>query len=318
MPLVLSSLLSGAALVGLAMGPASPADSPAEADVPVQSARPSGPPTLPEPPGGATTPEQPEPDPAPSADAAADVPETPSTVAAPTVVEPPQPEPAVDPAPATVDPIAPSLPMTDDDSPLADRTPSDRDWVTVRAPRWRGTGMYIGAGGLFLATLAFQAGDGLLCGNCGIGITERIFLGTAIGLSVGAGAVKGHADAYDDTALRRTPRRGRRALITGAVLTGFGVVLGLVNEGMWWSCQYSNTGPYVLENGGFFGGTTCRYGVGRGLLDVASASTAVGGSLLSWSLVYRRDTAALSRARVISLRPNLGTDRFGLNLSGRF
>ena len=126
-------------------------------------------------------------------------------------------------------------------------------------------------------------------------------------------------EVYDDVATRRGPRDTRKALIAGATLTGFGAVLGLVNEGLWWRCGLNNDGPYHRESDPFsFSTYDCRYGLSRSLLDLASASTAVGLGMLTWSLAYKKDAKAYSRARVIGMRPTLGQGRMGLTLEGRF
>ncbi|MCX4245134.1 hypothetical protein [Paraliomyxa miuraensis] len=233
---------------------------------------------------------------------------------------PPQPEPT-----AAIAPVAPA----ESDLPTFEPSPEPerlRDgvppgYMVVRAPRWRGTGLFVGSGGLLAAALIFQLTDGLACGNCAVGAIERSFLAGAMGLAAGGGVVRARADAYDDTALRRGPRETRRALIAGAVLTGTGAVLGLVNDGMWWRCIFNASGPYATEppaDEWDFGGFDCRYGLSRGLLDVASISTATGLGLLSWSLVYRRDARAYERARVIGLRPTMGRERVMLGVEGRF
>jgi hypothetical protein len=216
------------------------------------------------------------------------------------------PEPTVEVAPLAPPELAPGLDAEDDD---------DR-YVTVRPPRWRGTGILIGAGALYAAAIAFQAGDSVLCGDCATGVIERIFLFGSMGMAAGGAVMRGHADAYDDTALRRDRPDTRKTLIAGAVLTGAGAVMGLVNEGLWWSCVVTGDGPY--ETNGDFNGTGCNYLTSRALLDIGTATTAAGLGLLSWSLTYSRDARAYQRARVIGLRPTLGRDRWGLGVGGRF
>lgn len=307
------------ALPGLWLGAVlfAPPDVVAEepAAAPVQTPR-SGPPVLPEPPDGAVDPVAPTPegepveDPPPVADPPAGSTETPPP-------EPLEPAATVGPPPRTADPmVAPTLPMIED-SPLPPSTLEEREWITVRPPGWNGTGMLVGSAVFFGASLTFQFVDSIVCGDCGLGVTERIFFANSIGLAAGAGVMRGHAAAYDDVALKRPRRNARRIMITGAVLTGAGALLGLVNDGMWWACAVNGTGPYVTETNGF-PRTDCRYGVSRALLDVAVASTAVGANMLTWSIVYQRDTRAYSRARVVGLRPTLGRDRLGLSVGGRF
>lgn len=265
----------------------------------------SGPPTLPAVPG-----EVPEAAPLDEAPAETDV-ESPSeepALGAPVVVEPPPPV------------VAGPAPVQDPErAPVAreDWHDSKSDWVTVRAPRWRGTGLWVGAGLAMGGAFTFQLVDALLCGSCAYGLVERVMLGASMGLSAGGGVVRGRADAYDDTVLRRDRPDTRRTLIIGTALAGAGVVLGLVNEGMWWRCVIADAGPYRVEADDFRS-FNCRYGLNRGLVDLASASTATGLGLLTWSLNYRRTAKGLERARVVGLRPALGRDRWGVSLGGRF
>lgn len=287
--LSLSSLLLWSAPPSLppdAAAPAAPAESsPEPATAPVQHADPAPEATEP----GVPVPEAPpEPEPEPTAEVAP---------VAPVVVPAPVPEPEL---PELGDGVTPG-------------------YVVVRPPRWRGTGLLVGSAGLLASALIFQLTDALACGNCATGVVERVFLAGSMGLAAGGGVVRAHADAYDDTALRRERRDTRRALIAGATLTGAGAVLGLVNDGLWWRCVIGNAGPYTTEpvnewNFSF----NCRYGLTRGLLDVASISTATGLGLLSWSLAYRRDAKAYERARVIGLRPTVGRNRWMLGVEGRF
>lgn len=243
---------------------------------------------------------------------------------APVVAPEPAPAPVVETpiAPVVETPIAPvAPPPVVVPEPAPGLIEQDREgYVRVRPPNWRGTGQFVAGGIMYAAAIAFQAGDSALCGDCGVGFIERLFLFTSMGLTAGGGVMRGHADAYDDTALRRARPDTRRTLILGAALTGAGAVLGLVNEGMWWRCVFVGDGPYErpLPDDFWGGGVECRYEVSRALLDVASASTTAGLGLLTWSLTYRRDTKAYQRARVIGLRPTLGRDRFGLGVGGRF
>lgn len=221
------------------------------------------------------------------------------------------PEPPPEPAVAPVAPLAPDL----EPAPGLEADPGER-YITVKPPRWRGTGVLIGAGALYAAAIAFQAGDSALCGDCAVGVVERLFLFGSMGMAAGGAVLRGHADAYDDTALRRDRPDTRKTLIAGAVLTGAGAVMGLVNEGLWWGCVVTGDGPYDTTNE--FNGSGCNYLAGRALLDVGTATTAAGLGLLGWSLTYSRDAKAYERARVIGLRPTLGRDRWGLGIGGRF
>jgi hypothetical protein len=246
--------------------------------------------------------------------------QTPAPVPEPATA--PEPAPQPEPAPAVEAPVAPVAPP-----PVVVLEPAPgltdlarEGYVRVRPPQWRGTGMFVAGGIMYAAAVAFQAGDSVLCGDCAAGFVERVFLFSSMGLMAGGGVMRGHADAYDDTALRRARPDTRRTLILGAALTGAGAVLGLVNEGMWWRCVFYGDGPYErpMPEDFWILGAGCRSGASRAMLDVASASTAAGLGLLSWSLTYRRDAKAYERARVIGLRPSLGRDRLGLGVGGRF
>lgn len=228
----------------------------------------------------------------------------------------PEPEPPV----ATPEAVREPAPPPELESPWPREREPDDGYVTIRPPRWNGTGLLVSAGVMFASAIAFQAGDSALCGDCAIGVIERAFLSASMGLSAGGGVVRGHATAYDDTALRRARPNTRAGLIAGSVLVGAGAVIGLVNEGLWWRCVLAGRGPYVLPPDGddFFAESSCRVPLDRALLDVASASAATGLGVLGWSLTYRRDAKAYQRARVIGLRPQLGPDRLGVGVGGRF
>ncbi|MEM7152755.1 MAG: hypothetical protein AAF799_07925 [Myxococcota bacterium] len=301
-------------LISFALWTASPVwAAPAnDATVPVQSptVEPAGPPELPEEPTGAVT----EPEAAPEPAEPAEPVPPPVEQEAPGAEAPPQPEPVAEVAPTVTPPVVSELDQMD----LVPASEARGEWVKVQPPRWRGTGQFVAAGALFAWTFAYQIGDGLICGNCAVGVLERVWMAAGMGLAAGGGVVRGHADAYDDVATRRGPRDTRKALIAGATLTGVGAVLGLVNEGLWWRCGINGSGPYHIEDNFSFSNFDCRYGLSRSLLDLASASTAVGLGLLTWSLTYNKDAKAYARARVIGMRPTLGQGRMGLTLEGRF
>ena len=180
--------------------------------------------------------------------------------------------------------------------------------------------MLVASGIVFAHAITFQGLDTLVFGELATGGIERAMMASTVALAAGGAAVRAHADAYDDTALGRRRPNTRRAIISGAVLTGVGAVVGLANEGLWWRCVFDGSGPYRTDGQGDDFGSLfdCRYGVSRGLLDLSTAATSAGLGLLTWGLIYRRDARAYQRARVIGLRPTLGRDRFGLGLGGRF
>lgn len=236
------------------------------------------------------------------------------------------------PPPPPVASVAPEDPLEDplgdplelavaDQSDLPPRLGAERErYVAIRPPRWRGTGMLVAAGVVFAHALTFQGIDSLVVGNVATGGVERALMATTVGLAAGGAAVRAHADAYDDTALRRRRPETRRMLIAGATLAGVGAAVGLVNEGLWWRCAFDGSGPYRTEGGDFFdiSAFDCRYGISRGLLDLSTGATSVGLAMMTWALVYRRDARAYQRARVVGLRPTLGRDRWGLSIEGRF
>ncbi|MCH9688211.1 MAG: hypothetical protein K0V04_42665 [Deltaproteobacteria bacterium] len=284
------------------------------------------PPVLPQTPGGAVPEANVTATEAPSDGPAAD--ERTAVPAAP-VVEPPEvatvesasaPSP-IGPSRASADPFE-SLPTADAERPPGLQAGLDlgNDYVTVRQPRWRGTGLFITAGIGYAMGVAYQAGDAAICGDCAIGVVERVFLASSIGAAAGAGVLRAHADAYDDVALGRKKRNSRRALIAGAALTGIGAVVGLANEGMWWRCVLDGSGPYSVPdtNFDFDIGPSCRTSLSRAMLDISTGASATGIGLLTWAIVYRRDARAYQRARVISLRPRATRDQWGLTLEGRF
>jgi len=120
----------------------------------------------------------------------------------------------------------------------------------------------------------------------------------------------------DDAALQRTPRDADRVLRAGATLVGVGGALGLINEAMYWRCLVDGEGPYVKEANDFR--RECRKGLTRGLLDVSAAVTTTGLGMLTWSLIYRRDSKAYRRARVVGMSPTYSRDSVGFSIQGRF
>ena len=276
-----------------------------------------GPPILPDPPSSAEVeppgvPEQVAP-PAEPAPPEGPVEEPP----APEVSEPPAPD-VSEPPP---EPLEPPAPLVDElaDAELLGPQPAARDGhVRVKRPRFRGTGQFAISGVSFGMAVLIQTVDSLAFGSSGFGIAERVFLAAAMGTAAGGGITRGHADAYDDAAFRRTPLDTRKTLIAGAALVGTGAVLGLVNEGLWWRCAFNESGPYFLDDDENFFAYPCRYGLNRGLLDLASGMTTAGLGMLTWSLVYRRDTKAYERARVVALHPTFGAASAGLTVEGRF
>lgn len=230
----------------------------------------------------------------------------------------PQPESPVAPVAESAAVMGPELAS----APLVDTASGEETWkknfVRVQRPRYWGTGMFVAAGATFAAAGLVQAVDSLVFGDASFGILERMFLATSMGMAAGGGIRRGHADAYDDTALRRKRPETRKILIAGAALVGVGATLGLVNEGMWWRCVIDETGPYENGTSGDFQSFPCRYGLTRGLLDISAGATTAGLGMLTWALVYRRDSRAFKGARVVGMSPTFGQGRAGFSVEGRF
>ncbi|MBL4687493.1 MAG: hypothetical protein JKY37_23055 [Nannocystaceae bacterium] len=229
-----------------------------------------------------------------------------------------QAEPAVEPAvgPVAAGPQGALGPLLD--TAAAGEETWKENLVRVQRPRYSGTGMFIAAGATFAAAGIVQAVDSLILGDASFGILERMFLATSMGMAAGGGIRRGHADAYDDTALRRKRPETRKILIAGAALVGVGATLGLVNEAMWWRCAIDETGPYSKGSVGEFQMFPCRYGLTRGLLDISAGATSAGLGMLTWALVYRRDARAFKGARVVGMSPTFGQGRAGFSVEGRF
>lgn len=263
------------------------------------------------------------PDPPPSAEVEApSVPAEDAPPAEPVLPEAPIDEPlAVEVSEPSQEALEPPAPLVNEvaDAELLETPPAEHDgYVRVKRPRFRGTGQFAISGVSFGMAVLIQAVDSLAFGSSGFGIGERVFLAVAMGTAAGGGITRGHADAYDDAAFRRTPLDTRKTLIAGAALIGTGAVLGLVNEGLWWQCAFNESGPYFLDEDENFFAYPCRYGLNRGLLDLASGMTTAGLGMLTWSLVYRRDSKAYERARVVAFHPTFGAASAGLTVEGRF
>jgi len=221
----------------------------------------------------------------------------------------------VEPAPTDVvapPALAPSLPTV---------TPPAPDHVRIHPPKYRGTGLFVGAGVAFGVVALYQVGDVLLCGGCAIGILERLGLAVGIASAAGGGVVRAYHDAWYDTALRRTRAPAKRFIVAGAVLTGVGGALGLTNEMLWWGCWVGGVGPYAFTVTDEWGPwTDCRHGVAQGLTDGASALVASGGGLLGYGLALRKRQGLFRRAKVVATVPSFGLGRSGLSLrlGGRF
>ncbi len=203
-----------------------------------------------------------------------------------------------------------------------------KDYVRVHPPRYRGTGLFIGAGAMIAATVGFQLIDLYTCGGCAGGFVERGMLGLAIGGATGAGVMRARSDAWWDAARGRT-RDPRPYVITGSVLLGIGGAVAFVNEGFWWSCWAGGPGPYSVPDEyypaidgdpGVDGEQwyACRYGLPQALADGAGTVLAAGGALLGYGLMLRRRQELFRGARIVSLTPTIAPGHAQLQVGGRF
>lgn len=250
--------------------------------------------------------------------AAVPEPGAPETVEGPELEEAPETEGAPE---TTVD-AEPMGPAVEPTVPVPEPTRGrDAELTSTRveadASQRRGNGQFIAAGVFFASAFAFQITDAVVFDDSAIGAVERVLLLSGVGLAVGGGVTRGRADARQDES--RSKRRDvYSTLVGGSALTVIGVTLGVVNEGMWWRCIATSEGFYEDKRDAF-GLHDCNARMGRALLDVSAASTAIGVGLLSWSITYRRHRAkTYAHDRTLGLRPMVGRDRWGLGVGGRF
>ena len=269
----------------------------------------AGPPVLPPDPVPVTESEpEPEPESASEPESESESESESDSVPPPPVAEPPQPDVAAPPH-AIVAPLQPEL---EDPSPalaFGHRVPPG--WVVVDRPTSRGTGLIIGAGVSFGFGLALQLGDRVFCGDCLMGIVERVAFGHAFAFAAAAGSRRGRADAFDDAVLERT-RDARRAKLAGAVLLGLGLGIGVANEAVWWSFIATGDGPLAEHD------YARSLAITRAMLDIATAAGSTGVGLLTWRARYLRDRTAYRNARVLALAPAFGPALTGATFQGRF
>jgi hypothetical protein len=203
--------------------------------------------------------------------------------------EPIAPDP-IAPEPIGPDPIAPEPigPAIADPFTAPDERPDRTDWVRIEAPRYRGTGLLVGAGGVLFATVLYQLGDLRLCGGCSLGLVEHTFLVAGVGMAAGGGALRGSHDAFRDAALRRT-RDAKRFILGGIGLIATGLIFGVANDTMVLRCQMSGVGPYANRD-------NCHFGASRVIMDVLAVAIGSGAALIAWGVRYRRDARMYERA----------------------
>lgn len=198
------------------------------------------------------------------------------------------------------------------------------DYVRVSPPEYRGTGMMV-TGIVAFGTLGLmQTVWTGLCGDpyCDMpGIHQRALVAGGLIFTSGGAWKRGQWDAYRDT-LAGTPlsaRRVRNHLIAGWTLAAAGLVGLGVDFALHTECAVSGRGPYLEEEpepGGFWG-PDCK-GVASGLvMDLSAASAAIGLGFGLHAAKYKRDRKYYEGAR-IAIMPNVGRDRFGFGIAGRF
>ena len=244
----------------------------------------------------------PEPEPEPEPAAPPTVPEPTLEAAAPEAEAPAAPLPGPDPT------AAPPMATDAETAPVFDAVPGR--YVRIDRPGFRGSGFFAAAVATLGAGITFQISERVWCGGCGPGFTERAFFAHTFVFAALAGHQRGKADAFDDAVTKRQRSvDGIRA--SGAALLGVGLLVGVINEGLWWSGM-AGVGPFARND------FIKMQAVSRGLLDVSVIASSTGVGLLTWQRRYRRDRRAYRNARVVSAAPQLGQGYAGLSLQGAF
>ncbi|MCA9660307.1 MAG: hypothetical protein KC486_18335 [Myxococcales bacterium] len=193
-----------------------------------------------------------------------------------------------------------------------------RDYVRVKRPKTRGTGLMIAAGATYGVGILAQLADIAFNDGLGSGFVDRLFIGPAMILAPIGGYLRGRDDAFVDASLGRR-RKVKGLMAAGLTLAGIGAIAGLANEGMWWQCWISGEGPYYIEPPPdvFVPQTVCRSGVARLALDASALLVGGGLAMGLWGLKYRKDSRSYERA-VLAVVPRVQTTQVGLGIVGSF
>ncbi|MEZ4384656.1 MAG: hypothetical protein R3A79_25225 [Nannocystaceae bacterium] len=194
-----------------------------------------------------------------------------------------------------------------------------RDYVRVKRPKRRGTGLLIAAGatygvGVFAQLIDIAFNDGL-----GSGFVDRMWIGPSMVLAPIGGYLRGRDDAFVDASVGRRRKGAKGLMAAGLALAGVGAIAGLANEAMWWQCWISGDGPYYIEPPPevFVPQTVCRSGAARLVLDASALLVGGGLAMGLWGLKYRKDARAYERA-VLAVVPRVQTTQVGIGLVGSF
>ncbi len=193
------------------------------------------------------------------------------------------------------------------------------DYVRIKRPSSRGTGLMIAAGAAYGVGILAQLGDIAFNDGLGSGFVDRLFIGTSMVLAPVGGFLRGRDDAFVDAAVGRRKRPTKLMIGMGLAMAGVGAIAGLANEGMWWQCSLSQTGPYFVEPPPdvFVPDSVCRSGVARLALDGSALMFSGGLAMGLWGLKYRKDSKKYERA-VISVVPRLQRSQVGFGIVGSF
>lgn len=194
-----------------------------------------------------------------------------------------------------------------------------QDYVRIKRPKGRGTGLMIAAGAAYGVGIFAQLTDIAFNEGQGSGYVDRLFLGTSMVLAPVGAFLRGRDDAFVDAAVGRRKRPANVMIGVGLAMAGIGAIAGLANEGMWWQCRLSETGPYYVEPPPdvFVPDSVCRSGLARLALDGSALMFGGGLAMGLWGLKYRRDSKKYERA-VISVVPRMQRSQVGFGIVGSF
>ncbi len=194
-----------------------------------------------------------------------------------------------------------------------------QDYVRIKRPNGRGTGLLIAAGATYGVGILAQLTDVAINDGLGSGYAERLFLGASMVLAPVGGFLRGRDDAFVDAAVGRRKASSKVMIGVGLAMAGIGAIAGLANEGMWWQCRINETGPYYVEPPPdvFVAESVCRSGVSRLVLDGSALMFGGGLAMGVWGLKYRKDSKKYERA-VISVVPRMQRSQVGIGIVGSF